>query len=290
MPELSGRALELYQAAHGKEHYERYNDKKMAQRMLMHGGVPPRDFREIMSPPEFFHRPEHDVESVFWTMFAILARVQPASGPQEEYVPAELRSGWAAFDSHEIPSDPTEIHDERDVLFGTTRQSWRNMFAPFPAMSDIADLLCDVSEQVGPEYALWEWDHEPEPDHLHEAVQRLIFQYLVDHPDDIALIPDRKRPVDKRRPNVPLQRNQIPPRPPCGEGVDGHRKNVTPGAAQVAGPSMSSDAATGRAPLETPRPHEARDLQALLSSRTALKRRGDDREDSTGGRGKRKKK
>ncbi|KAM5545933.1 hypothetical protein V8D89_000059 [Ganoderma adspersum] len=238
----------------GTEHYERYNEKETAQGMLMHGGLPPRTEEIEEIGPEFYHRPEHDVESVFGTMFAVLARAQPASGPQEEYVLAVLRNVWTDFDTHEITSDPDESQDKRDVIFGLIRSRWREMFAPFPAMRDVADLLFNVSRQVRSEYALWEWVHEPEPDHLHEAVQRLIFQYLVDHPDDIALDPARRRPVDKRLPNVPPRRNPVRPLPlpSRGDNVGGQSAAAILSAGTLA---MSSGGSTigssGKAPVRT---------------------------------------
>ncbi|PIL29011.1 hypothetical protein GSI_09059 [Ganoderma sinense ZZ0214-1] len=167
MPKLSGRALELYQADRGMKHYERYNEKETMQGMPMHGGFSPEKYEETVSPG-FYHRPEHDVESVFWTMFAVLARAQPASGPKEKHVPAMLRSVWKVFDTHEITSHPTVTEDKRDAILRLIRQGWREAFAPFPAMQDVADLLFEVSKHVRSEYALWEWVRDPEPDHLHE--------------------------------------------------------------------------------------------------------------------------
>lgn len=64
-------------------------------------------------------------------------------------------------------------------------------------MADIAILLGSIAEQVSPEYAYW--PVQPPEDHLHEAIQRLILQYLVDHRDsDIALDPDNLRPTQSR--------------------------------------------------------------------------------------------
>ena len=73
MPELSDEARMLYVRAHGEERYERYNDKDGTR----HGAIPPDMDQEFDPPPQFFHRPEHDVESVYWSMVSALLRVHP---------------------------------------------------------------------------------------------------------------------------------------------------------------------------------------------------------------------
>ena len=53
-------------------------------------------------------------------MFAALARAQPATGPQEDYVPAEL---WHAFEAHKFTWDLTDTADKRDLcVFGLIRR------------------------------------------------------------------------------------------------------------------------------------------------------------------------
>ena len=60
-------------------------------------------------------------------------------------------------------------------------------------MKDVGTLLWQISRHVAPEYVLW--GDGLQPDHLHEAVQRLILQFLVDHKDPIELELDYLRPI-----------------------------------------------------------------------------------------------
>ena len=65
-------------------------------------------------------------------------------------------------------------------------------------MEDVATLMHDISSHVCSEYAVWDWTAGAYiEDHLHEALQRLIFQYLWDHRNaDIPLDPGYLRPTN----------------------------------------------------------------------------------------------
>ncbi|KAI0681738.1 hypothetical protein C8Q76DRAFT_804477 [Earliella scabrosa] len=200
MPELKGDALKLYIKVRGKSHYESYNDKVVpfpeemrclggnAASMLeqtwllvnstMHGGTPP-PYAEPSDVPknqvlQFHHRPEHDVESVFWTLIAVLLRVHPHGHAREQYVPVTLRVLWEQFSAHKISDEPTTQQDSRHPIFTRSLDDWQSDFAPFPQMRDLGTLLYEISLHVRSEYALW---------------------YLVDHPKDIKLNPKILRPV-----------------------------------------------------------------------------------------------
>ncbi|KAI0807935.1 hypothetical protein C8Q74DRAFT_1230133 [Fomes fomentarius] len=230
MPELQGEALDLYIAARGREHYESYNDsdnipeppqnvKDAAEKIpevlalwqnakanpSFHGGFPP-PYQEVSDLPKekipkFYHRPEHDVESVFWTSFSVLSRVHPAKYAREKGVPAALYTVWDIFDKHRISDTPCIDADRRRTILSRRLDSWLSDYEPFPEMRDLGKLLYDLSLQVRPEYAVWDWNggEQPRPDHLHEAVQRIILQYLVDHQDkDVRLNNKILRPVDTK--------------------------------------------------------------------------------------------
>ena len=97
-------------------------------------------------------------------------------------------------------ADPSPLHDRRSIILARRIEEWLSDFAPFPELQDVGRLLYAIACQVRCEYALWD-PQPPHPDHLHEAVQRLILQYLVDHKDqDVKLTgnPTRLRPVDKK--------------------------------------------------------------------------------------------
>ena len=197
MPALTGEALRLYTTVYGQDRYDRFNDQPESG--TCHRGYPSRLVRrylDIEDLPAFVHRPEHDVESVYWTMVYALLRAQPVAAPREDYAPAPSASFWETLLSHQIPSEECCcLGEQRGLILGLLKSQWRRPFSP--VMRGVAELLWQISQHVCPEYALWEGDLEP--DHLHEAVQRLILQYLVDHRNDpIELDPDHLRPTNRR--------------------------------------------------------------------------------------------
>ena len=197
MPRLTGDALQLYVAAYGQERYDLYTDQPEAH--TCHGGRPPTYRRSEIDEtalPAFVHRAEHDVESVYWTMVYALLRAQPAAAPREDYAPTPSALVWEILLSHRILSEGYFRKAERrgSILHGA-KSEWLELFSP--VMHGVATLLWQISQHICPEYALWEGDLEP--DHLHEAVQRLILQYLVEHQDDpIELDPGHLRPTHRR--------------------------------------------------------------------------------------------
>ena len=188
MPELHGEAYELYVKAHGPERYLRYAEKDNS---TCHGSAPPT--KRSHASAVFTHRPEHDVESVAWTMLFILLRIRPETFEDEKkWAPIHVATIWQALHEHAIPDKPYDVSDNRDRVFKIKPSSWPEYFPP--EMADVGIMLGRIMEQVEPEYAYCMT--QPPEDHLHEAVQRLILQYLVDHRDkDIKLDPDNLRPT-----------------------------------------------------------------------------------------------
>ena len=84
------------------------------------------------------------------------------------------------------------MDDDRQRFFNYTVGKWAAILPP--EMEDCALLLFDISMHVNPDYSLW--SDEILPDHLHEAIQRLILQYLVDHKNEpIYLDPEQTRSI-----------------------------------------------------------------------------------------------
>ncbi|PIL29005.1 hypothetical protein GSI_09052 [Ganoderma sinense ZZ0214-1] len=187
MPELSDEARALYVGVRGEQRYERYTDTGGT----LHGALPP-DLRQQFKPrPVFRHRPEHDVESVYWSMVSALLRVHPKNVDREAQADGNMVKTWTLLLSHEIPDLRSKTHDVRQSIIGQTDDAWEALL--LGDMKDIGALLFKISEHVNPEYALW--GDGLHPDHLHEAVQRLILQYLVDHKEPIELDPEYTRPI-----------------------------------------------------------------------------------------------
>ncbi|KAI0649937.1 hypothetical protein C8Q79DRAFT_357576 [Trametes meyenii] len=206
MPVLEGAAKDFYIDLHGEERYTRYNDSKGT----VHGGVPPpatterRPLVKLAQGITFYHRWEYDAESIFWTMYSALLRVLPAGTPEEITETKEskrnLRANWKRLYEHVILDGP-EDEDSRALLLKHSERKFKQAFLPL--MEDVAGLLHKIALHVEPLYALMS-PLPPYEDHLHEAMQRLILQYLVDHREDpIPLVPGRLRPVgDSNEPGV----------------------------------------------------------------------------------------
>ncbi|KAI9068633.1 hypothetical protein FKP32DRAFT_1561282 [Trametes sanguinea] len=193
MPELSGEAKELYTKLYGEDRYNQYLDTQLT----VHGGVPPRETRNASAARArqmtFYHLWEYDAESVFWTMYAALLRVVPKASPKEsEESREELNEAWKTFHEHTIPRGPRR-KDTRNMLLDQDEDSCAACF--LPAMKEVGLLVHRMASHVYPSYAVMT-PPPPHEDHLHEAMQRLILQYLVDHRDNpIPLVPGKLRPV-----------------------------------------------------------------------------------------------
>ncbi|KAI0634265.1 hypothetical protein C8Q77DRAFT_1056439 [Trametes polyzona] len=189
MPLLSDEAKRLYVQMYGEDRYNRYNDVEPT----CHGGTPPANARILRGRPrvpvQFYHRWEYDAESVFWTMYSVLLRVLPEGiKDEDEATHTALVEHWAKLNDHTIPGDASSMKsDSRVELLDRYDDQF---IAPFlPVMHDVGYLLFDIALQVTPSYALMN-PLPPYEDHLHEAMQRLILEYLVAHRDrDIPLKP-----------------------------------------------------------------------------------------------------
>ena len=195
MPTLEGDALKLYIAAHGQARYDLYND----QSNTFHGSSPPPEGEaEDITYPAFSHRPEHDAESTFWTTLSGLLRAQPLDAPREKFASPVVAEVWRNLHGHLIPKHPDQYDDLRHHILVKNQGAWIKLFPE--VMRDVAILMSNMARQVACEYALWEPQSKLEIDHLHEALQRLILQYLVDHRDKpIPLDPDNPRPTQGKR-------------------------------------------------------------------------------------------
>ncbi|KAI0356959.1 Aldo/keto reductase [Trametes cingulata] len=205
MPTLTGDAQELYVKAYGQERYDQYCDDFTTY----HGGIP-EDGREDAwgssarcRSLRFHHRWEHDVESVYWTMYSALLRVRPRGYVDDERTKDSLHRYWRMLRSHEFLEGSCQDcenlpQDTRTPLLDCDHDAFLKPFPPI--MRDVARLLFDIAQHVRISYAAMSVLPKYE-DHLHEAVQRLILEYLVRHNDDpIWLNPDELRISDTPQP------------------------------------------------------------------------------------------
>ncbi|KAI0657458.1 hypothetical protein C8Q70DRAFT_1107436 [Cubamyces menziesii] len=100
-----------------------------------------------------------------------------------EEVPAAniaLRAVWERLETHTLPDtdEAPSFKDGRQILLDENEATFIRPF--LPAMKDVALMLHRIAEHVSPTYAVMD-PLPPFDDHLHEAIQRLILEYLVTH-------------------------------------------------------------------------------------------------------------
>ena len=196
MPLLEGNAKDLYTKVYGEERYKKYNDLSLD---TIHGGIPPLRVRhkELQTKARampFYHRWEYDAESIFWTMYSALLRVTPVGFTEQpqDVSAVDLGFAWSTLRNHIITKEPRKADTRTPLL---SNDSTVVLTALPPCMVPIGELLLRIIDHVLPSYPLMDI-LPPHDDHLHEAMERLILQYLVDNRDTpIPLKPHQLRPV-----------------------------------------------------------------------------------------------
>ncbi|KAL4250879.1 hypothetical protein ABKN59_008716 [Abortiporus biennis] len=90
------------------------------------------------------------------------------------------------------PHSDAYIEDRRTAFVDYNENAFYKML--HPVLQSLAPLLGSLTRQICPEYAYL--SPPPPEDHLHEALSRLLLQFIVDMEEDIPLDPDNLRPVD----------------------------------------------------------------------------------------------
>ncbi|KAI0657464.1 hypothetical protein C8Q70DRAFT_919277 [Cubamyces menziesii] len=196
MPLLVGNAKDLYIKVYGEERYNKYNDLSPD---TIHGGIPPlrvkhKELQAKARAMPFYHRWEYDAESIFWTMYSVLLRVTPVGFTEQpqDVSAVDLGFAWSTLRNHIITKEPRKADTRTPLL---SDDSIVVLTALPPCMVPIGELLLRIIDHVLPSYPLMDV-LPPHDDHLHEAMERLILQYLVDNRDTpIPLIPHKLRPV-----------------------------------------------------------------------------------------------
>ncbi|KAF7796481.1 hypothetical protein EIP86_007658 [Pleurotus ostreatoroseus] len=207
MPVLIGEAKDRYVEAYSQDEYDLYTDNEDT----WHGV--PRVHKTDVKDINYLHRPDHDVETTFWSM--IYASMQ-LSGPEDQkddcghgkHVDESLSDHasftWSRIHGHAIhfaSRCENELpKDSRDVLLVYTEEDWRE--ALHPAVACLAPLFVQMAHQIYPEYGLLETP--PPQEHLHEAMRRLLLAHIVSMEDPV--------PLDPREPRaMPLKFTRIDP-------------------------------------------------------------------------------
>lgn len=201
MPTLSGDAKRAYVRAYGQYEYNRYCDDPGT----FHGSTGPPDPDEL-PPFEFCHRPDHDVESIFWVLLATLLRAQPFERTKDP----NLKPFWAANESfldHVIQKGVSI--DSRDHLLVNSKPDMELILDP--KLAPLSQMLADMAAHVLPEYGYL--SPPPPKDHLHEVMRRLLLKQIIEMTDEIKLCPGVSRPlsqdeVDDNKPTGTKRKSQ----------------------------------------------------------------------------------
>ncbi|CAL1717166.1 unnamed protein product [Somion occarium] len=193
MPSLEDRTKEIYQRVYGQEAYDRYEDTADT---FHSGRASSRKAKDVA----FVHRPDHDVESLFWLLVAVFLLAKPLGEPDKPT--QRFYSAWKHIERHMVAGAGCD--DTREPFLSYSVAHWEA--ALHPGLSSLAPLLENLATQVQPEYALM--DPAPPEDHLHEAFRRLILEHIVGMGDadidleagitrETAFPTDGKRKADK---------------------------------------------------------------------------------------------
>ncbi|KAJ3486971.1 hypothetical protein NLI96_g3845 [Meripilus lineatus] len=190
MPLLEGEAEQLYMQTYGEKAYNDFCDK---QGVTFHGVKLPKTFPD---DPKYHHLPEHDVESVFWVLYYALIQANPS--PQVDVPKKDNNIFYDTMDLFFLH----KVHDGADsrepILTKSKKALERTLH---PGLASLSDMLIKMIAQILPEYG-----HLPDlktkrPEHLHEAMRRILLTQIVKMLKDKDPIPlqaghPRKYPPD----------------------------------------------------------------------------------------------
>ena len=178
MPTLDEDTKSCYLDAYGRAAYEHYRHDNGID--IIHGAKFTSSGRIQRG---FVHRPDHDVESIFWVLLYVLIVAEPKddSGNWDK---TRNKEAYLLFEKHIIEKNSTA--DTRTVLLNWNQYTLAS--ALDPKFCSLVPMLYEMRRQIKPEYA--ELDEEPPKDHLHEVMRRLLLGHILKMEDPIALNPD----------------------------------------------------------------------------------------------------
>ncbi|KAI0079506.1 hypothetical protein K474DRAFT_1696387 [Panus rudis PR-1116 ss-1] len=189
MPKLEGKARKLYVAHYGKGTYLNYLDKPGGK--TIHGGINPRKIwlehrlNEARAVPiPFEHKFHHDAESLFWILYSTCVEALP-QGEDPELSPDYYDWLLAFFQQ----SREGEILDIRSSILNFSVEEFQKRCL-HSKLASLGPLLHALAQQVRPEYAYLPIVNES---HLHEAMRRILLDFLVKMEDPIPLTPGQLR-------------------------------------------------------------------------------------------------
>jgi hypothetical protein len=163
MPQLEGRALELYEKHFGQARYQEYNecrkDKPLCKRSKL--------------PRACLHQPRHDVESYFWIISIFLLQAIPEQDVvRMDDTLVEYQEGMWAL---QVGAALRRGGNFRTEFLTAQTDYYRNLL--HPGLAKFAPLIAELAHQIRPE---WQFLRPPPPaDHLHEAFRRILLKWIV---------------------------------------------------------------------------------------------------------------
>ncbi|KAK7690220.1 hypothetical protein QCA50_006872 [Cerrena zonata] len=181
MPELEGKAKEVYIKTYGQDAYDAYTD---VTANTYHGSKFQKPSKDI--PLLFSHRPDHDIESLFWVLVEVVISALPLDAVDKH--PPFFVQTWNVMEQHTIIYD--QPSDSRSYILNLVEDGWEETL--HPKLSPIVEMMMMLTSQVRPEYGLL--DPPPKKDHLHEAFRRILLEQILAMEDDpIPLTPNMSR-------------------------------------------------------------------------------------------------
>ena len=192
MPELSGKARELYDETWDRPMYDRYSDSGAT----CHGAAVKTDDElytrfETRSTEVVNHQPRHDVESMWWTLYITSIQLVPKDSVPD-VISTAFTTAWKLLQAHRIDDPSCPDIDSRDILMRLSQDIKRTLH-PGLSKSPLPKLIADLGKQICPEYELLR--EVKFQDHLHEAMRRLLLDCIVEMEDkpDIEFDTAKKR-------------------------------------------------------------------------------------------------
>ena len=169
-----------------------------------HGGqAPVKKAPKQRTLPAFTHRPDHDGESIFWTLLHSFVKALPLNGRPELSFSMKLSSLMNMMFDHRIEGSVAieeDPDDTRDDILHWSDDQFDRLLHPDLRKRGIGPLLEKMAVQVQPEYARLE--PKPRVEHLHEAFRRLLLEFIIEFKNDtrgdIQLDPKQRRNLWRR--------------------------------------------------------------------------------------------
>ncbi|KAJ3552342.1 hypothetical protein NM688_g4196 [Phlebia brevispora] len=242
MPELTNRARELYNDTWGKEVYEMYSDLPDT----CHGCKVPEEaalsaIHQRAINNSYRHRPDHDVESMGWSLLILCMQAVPKGPANGEAVKPEFRDACKTMKDHTIGKQHVDRRDQLLSNIALEENYRKDLIHPDLLIAPFDKLLQRLALHMMPEYGLLEGIRH---DHLHEVWRRLLLCCLVEMGDenlDVELDPKKMRKMEELANSKSLKRGRD-----GGDGASKRRRPVNLERGRDGGDDDTQDAKRSR--------------------------------------------